>query len=98
MSILEDLWYGNLSPNERTIQKNSEYARLSKESLQCEEQFIKDLSAEGRQAYEDHTTKQMTLSSIAECDSFVSGFRLGARMMLEIFQTQNSQLPPINYQ
>ena len=61
MSILEDLWYGNLSPNERTIQKNSEYARLSKESLQCEEQFIKDLSAEGRQAYEDHTTKQMAL-------------------------------------
>ena len=96
MSILENLWYGNVSPSERSIKKNSEYNRLSKASLEQEERFIKELSKDGRKAYEEHASSQMAMVSISECDSFVCGFRLGAKMILEILGVPDSQLPQIN--
>ena len=96
MTILENLWYGNISPSERTVQKNSEYAKLSKESLACEDRFIQELSVEGRQAYDEHMRIQMALAGIDECDSFICGFRLGARMILEVLGTYDSQLPQIS--
>lgn len=96
MSVLEELWYGNIAPSERTIRKNSEYARLSKETLHCEEQFINELSAEGRKFYEDRISKLLLKSGIEECDSFICGFRLGAKVMLEVLEKQDSQLPQIS--
>jgi len=53
MSVLEDLWLGNITPSERGVKKNSEYDKLAKESLKQEEKFIQELSADGRQAYGD---------------------------------------------
>ena len=96
MSVLEELWYGNIAPSERTIRKNSEYARLSKEALHCEEQFINELSDEGRKIYEERITKLLLKCGIEECDSFICGFRLGAKIILEVLGREDSQLPQIS--
>ena len=95
MTILENLWYGNLAPNERTIKEGSKYHKLSKESILLEDQFINELSADGRKAYEAHFAKQMEMCGIEECESFICGFRLGAKMLLEVLSEYKSQLPQI---
>ena len=95
MSVLESLWNGNISPSERTIRKSSEYAKLSKEGMKCEEQFINEFSAEGRKLYEERITKLLLKNSIEECDAFICGFRLGAKVILEVLGDPDSQLPQI---
>lgn len=43
MTILEDLYYGNISPAVRGIRKNSEYDKLVKAFVLIEDKFTAEL-------------------------------------------------------
>ena len=93
MYILEDLWNGDITPSERVIRTGSQYAQLQKQLVTAEEDFCKELSPEGKAAYDTFCRKQAELSEISECDCFIRGVRVGARLLLDIVADYPSQTP-----
>ena len=93
MYILEDLWNGNITPSERMIRTGSQYAQLQKQLVAAEEDFRKELSPDGKAAYDTFCRKQAELSEISECDCFIRGVRIGARLLLDIVADYPSQTP-----
>ena len=93
MYILEELWNGNITPSERVIRTGSQYAQLQKQLVAAEEDFRKELSPEGKAAYDTFCRKQAELSEISECDCFIRGVRVGARLLLDIVADYPSQTP-----
>ena len=86
MFVLRELWRGNISPNERHIRKNSEYATLLQENTRLEDAFCGTLTAEQKKAYNDIYGGQVRMMSISEEEAFIQGFRIGARMLLDVFE------------
>lgn len=61
MYLLEELWKGNVTPDERTVQEGSPYQKIHRESVACMERFRKELSPEGKKALDEFSTKKCSL-------------------------------------
>ena len=96
MYVLEDLWEGKITPSDRGYRKGSPYAELVRQSNESEDIFYKDLSAVGKKAYETHCDQQGQLDDIRDCDTFIRGFRLGARMILDVINNYDSPMRQLN--
>ena len=86
MSVLSDLWYGNIEPQDRTIPRNSEYKKLLSKICEYEDKFRGIFSPEQQNEFEDYENATISVTAISEEASFVEGFRLGAKMILEVLQ------------
>ena len=95
MYMLKDLWYGNVAPAERMIRKGSQYAKLQKQLVAAEDALREMLSLDGKNIYEEICRKQTEMAQIAECDSFIRGVRIGARLALDIMADYPSQLTSV---
>lgn len=84
MRILEELWYGNIAPSERSVEKGSPMWELGCLIVRNEEELAPLLSEKAKEVLEKLMDNQTELHSIRECEVFVRGFRLGARIMLEV--------------
>lgn len=83
---MEKFWYGNIQPNEQDVVSNSKLAKLLKLVAKNEENLTPMLSEDAKAVFEKLKDSQDELSSMNERDSFVLGFRLGARFMLEVME------------
>ncbi len=88
MSIIEDLWHGNIAPNERFFEKNSEYAAVLLEVLQHSKDLQKRLNGEEAEILEKLTECTNEMCGIGERDAFVRGFTLGARIIIEVMSAE----------
>ena len=84
MKILEELWYGNVAPGERSVEKGGRLWHLGRLILQNEEELAPLLSERAKEVLEKLRDNQSELNDLNECEVFVCGFRLGARIMLEV--------------
>jgi hypothetical protein len=90
MTILEDLYYGNIHPNEKRFQQTSEYAKFAHIVTENEEKLTAFLEGQPNAEKERHLFSQMVnaqseFSGFTEFERFMEGFRLGASIMLETF-------------
>ncbi len=84
MTILENLWFGNISPVETEIEKGSEYDKLLRQVVIAEKIMIETLSEEQKQLLDNYKEAQMKLYCHSESQAFVKGFKLGATIMIEV--------------
>ncbi len=84
IKILEELWYGNVAPGERSVDKGDRLWNLGRLILQNEEELAPLLSEKAKEVLEKLRDNQSELNDLNECEVFVCGFRLGARIMLEV--------------
>lgn len=84
MKILEELWYGNVTPGERSVEKADRLWNLGKLILQNEEELAPLLSEKAKEVLEKLRDNQSELNDLNECEVFACGFQLGARIMLEV--------------
>ena len=80
---IEDLWNGEINPVERGFRKGSEFHNLLKLSIRNQEQLLELLNDGEKELFEKYKDCQEEMSWIEHKEIFVSGFRLGARLMLE---------------
>ena len=95
MFMIDDIWFGRFTPSERMIRKGSRYQKLNKQAEAYYDVFHKELSPEGRQAFEDYYNTLMELTNISEQDAFTHGVRFGIRLMLDAVGEYHSDLPMI---
>ena len=84
MNILEELWYGRINPSQRTQLDDKSASELTEQIVEKEDELAPLLSDEAKEILEQMREKQLDLSTSNERKAFISGFRLGARIMLEV--------------
>lgn len=83
MDTIRELFYGNIHPYERDVPKDSEGDKLNKLIIKHDAALkatLNEQEVEILEKLKDALTEQ---SSLCECEGFVSGFRLGVRLMAE---------------
>ena len=90
MNIIEELYNGNINPQSKCFDQNSEYGKLIKIICDHENKLTAYLNAvsdekEGQQLLSQLITAQNEMSCINEFEWFEEGFKLGARLMLDTF-------------
>lgn len=91
MYILNDLWHRKITPSERFIRPDSEYLRILHKFSEETDALAKDLPPEKQKLCSELEDLQLKLISISEEDTFIKGFRLGARMILDIIGDYKGQ-------
>lgn len=95
MKILEELWYGNVAPNERNMDHGSPMWELARLVARHEEELVPLLSEKTKEVFEKLQDNQQELNDLNECEVFVCGFRLGVRIMLAVLNEGESGLKSV---
>ena len=84
-NTIESLYYGNLEP----LELNSEYTLKLKKQLkklaEIEGRLMLQLSDEDRMLFNDYREAYIEFNSTGCADSFINGFRLGAKFAVDMF-------------
>ena len=80
---LEDLYYGNISPNEQQMAPDSELKKALDRVVHYENQLTELLDEDGQTILTKLIRSQHEINSITALENFILGFRLGARIMAE---------------
>ena len=81
MSILEELWYGNIAPWEKGFKDCSEYSELLRLVIRHIDELRERLNDEEKEIFEKFTECNNEMHGIAEREAFARGFTLGARIV-----------------
>ena len=84
MDTLEDLYYGNLFPHEKCAKLDEEMKELLGLLNRNEEKLIATLSDKQKETFEKYKDCNQEISEICERNAFLNGFRLGARIIIEV--------------
>lgn len=90
MSVLEELFNGNINPTEKYIKKGSEYQKLHQELTDYIDELLPLLNGDEQAICEKIADNASKLSYITEKERFIEGFCLGAKLVLEILQYKSS--------
>lgn len=83
MDILEGLYYGNLFPHEKCAKLDDETKELLGLLNRNEEKLTATLSDEQKETFEKYKDCNREISEISERQSFIMGFKLGAKIVIE---------------
>ena len=84
-NIIEDFYYGNLEPQEVNSELTPKLKKKLSNLAEKEEQLTARLSNEDKELFQSYVNAYIEFSTLSNADSFVSGFRLGARFAYETF-------------
>lgn len=95
MRILEELWYGNITPNAREFVRGTEFDEACQMLCKKEEKLNALLAEKEQEIFKKYQACQSEITQISECETFISGFRLGAKIMLEVLSESESTFKSI---
>ena len=84
MLILEDLYLGDIRPNERGFKRNSQYAKALEEVVKAGDALIDGLTDEQKGLFEDYITAQREVNVLTDCETFCLASKLGAKIILDV--------------
>ena len=91
MYVLRELWRGEISPTDRRVRQGSEYQQRAAEVRKQMMELTAMLSLEVKERMDTINDLKHDLSMMAEEDVFIYGFRLGARMILDVMGNYEGQ-------
>ena len=88
-STLEELWHGNVNPQENSRNNTPEMKKLIEYMARHHDDLLKSMTEEQKDIFERFDDCWSEYASLAEEAIFVYAFRLGASMMLDILRKEN---------
>ena len=86
MDILEEFWYGNITPTEYSrIENNANYKEALRLVNQNQERLKSTLTNEQKELLDKLLTSSEEFANLIELDCFKVGFKLGARLIIEAY-------------
>lgn len=82
-SIIEKLYYGNITPSDRNIIRGGTYSHILNLVTQNEDELVQTLTQTQQETFEKYKECASELGDMNEMTSFVLGFKLGMRLALE---------------
>ena len=83
MTLLEDLWYGNVNPREAILTENRRYKHLLSLMGKNRDELAETLTDKQLETLEKYDEAMNELHSLAEVEAFSYGFRMGEQLMIE---------------
>ena len=83
--FIEDFYYGNIEAQELSSELGSTLKKKLNTLAKSEEELREKLSAEEKKLFEKYTNSCNEFLSMCTADSFISGFRLGAKFTHDVF-------------
>ena len=85
--FIEDFYYGNIEPQECCSELKKELKKKLSILTKKEEELNSKLSGENKDLFVNYTSKYNDFLTVSIADSFISGFRLGAKFTHDTFVT-----------
>ena len=82
-SVIEELYYGNITPPERSCRRSGEYAHILQLVARHEEKLTEALTEAQKETFEKFKDATSELSGMTEVTAFTIGFKLGLRLTAE---------------
>ena len=83
--FIESFYYGNIEPQSLTTELTPKLRKKLNELVKKEEVLASRLPDGERELFSKYTDAYTEFSSISICDSFISGFKLGAKFAYNTF-------------
>ena len=88
MNTIQDLYYGRISPYEMSISTAPEYQKLKALADKNEDLLRTTLSDEQKELLDKLIECITDISSISERDMFITGFKLGVKLMIDVVKDE----------
>ena len=92
-NILSELFYGNLNPNEKRFDRDSEFGRAADSLIQAEDALRSTLTGDALERLESLLLRQGCMTQLTAEGYFTDGFRTGFRFALAVLYEE--QKPPL---
>ncbi len=83
--FIEDFYYGNIEPQECTTELTAKVKKSQSDLAGKEEQLTSILADKEKELFLSYVKTHTNFSSLCNADSFIAGFRLGARFTYDTF-------------
>ena len=83
MTVLEDLWYGNVNPHEAILTENRRYKHLLSLMGRNRDELSETLTDKQLETLERYDEAMNEMHFLAEVEAFSCGFWLAVRLMSE---------------
>lgn len=94
-SFIEELYYGNIDPQDSGFEDDAGVQRELRTIGECEDWLTEHLTGEEKKRFLDFADAWSAYNGDATLDGFITGFRLGARFVLDTFILPDAS--PQNY-
>lgn len=91
-TTLEDLYYGNITPNEQRMVPGSELKKAVDRVTSYEKQLMEQLGEAEQETLTKLIRSQHEINSITATENFILGFRLGVRLMAECMDDNDGDI------
>ena len=89
---LENLYFGNITPNDQTIKSGTALKEAMEQSAECEEKLTALLEGKEKTLLLRLLNAENEVCSTMALENFILGFRLGVRMILEALDEDDGSL------
>jgi len=86
-NILEEFAYGNISPENQSIQRGSPQDKALKQVVEAEGKLFAALPLEQHGVLADYSEAQFALNQLTAAKNLIYGYKLGVLMTAEAFVT-----------
>ena len=86
MNFIEELYYGNINPNEKKPNRNTQLSKAMELFSKNENELVEKLSKDEKELFNDMVNASDEISACTSVENFKIGFILGVRMMIDCFK------------
>ena len=84
MLFLDKFWKGEIAPCEGRYHPCREHTMAIDTMERCDDTLKAHWSEEDYKAFREYAEAALSAACIESCDNFIEGFRMGAKMMLDV--------------
>lgn len=92
MNFIEELYYGNINPNQKTFEKGTQFAKALKLFCESESKLTEALTGENLKLFNDMVNAGDEITACTAVENFKIGFVLGVRMMVDCFKSDENMI------
>jgi len=92
MNYIKDLYYGNMNSSIQKFSNNSQYSNLMKREAGIYDELTGKLGDKESKMLKDFCELQSHINDITSIDNYATGFRDGAKLMIDVLLGRNENL------
>ena len=92
MNFIEDLYYGNIDPNRKKFDKNTQFAEALKLFCENESRLNEVLTGDDLRLFHDMVNAGDEITACTGVENFKIGFILGVRIMIDCFKSDENMI------
>lgn len=85
-SILQELYYGNITPNDREVKRGSAYNKAGNKMTEAQDRLYEALDKPQAELLKTFSDAYSELLSLDSMEMWVLGFKMGIRIGMEVME------------